>query len=374
MNTRREFMGEMARLGVGAAFAPLVARLLAGDAYAEGLGPQPARYWVPAAERCVQCQLCPRGERLSPGDFGCCHVRQNLGGKMVTHGYDQPCVLNVDPIEKNPLANFLPGAQVLSMAHAGCTLSCLYCQNWQFSQRKPTETKNVKDFDRKEALQRAAERKLKGLAFTYTEPAMSPEFVDDVCTLAATLDLRLTLCTCGFVQPKPFRSLIAPFAAVTITYKGPDDAFYKKVCNASLGPVQDSMLQVKAEKKWLEVATLIVPTLNDEAAGLKEIAGWIAKNLGPDTPWHLERFMPQYKLNDLPPTPQETMEKARKIGLDAGLRFVYISNLAPHDGNHTYCPNCKKAVIKRLGFKILANDLAGGRCPHCRTALPGVWV
>jgi pyruvate formate lyase activating enzyme len=374
MTDRREFLALTAKLGLSAAFAPLVARLLAGDAHAASGGTHPATYWEPAPNNCTQCRLCPREEKLKPGEFGACHVRQNVGGKVVTHGYDQPCVLNIDPIEKNPLAHVLPGAQLLSVAHAGCNLSCLYCQNFQFSQSKPTETRNVKDFDRADVLRKAVEKKLKGLAFTYTEPCMTPEFLDDISTLAASLELRMTLCTCGYVQAKPFRALLAPFSAVTITYKGPTEAFYHKVCNAKLQPVQDAMLLAKEEKKWLEVATLIVPTLNDDAAGLKGIAAWLAKNLGPDTPWHLERFMPMFKLKELPQTPQETMEKARQIGLDAGLRFVYISNLAPHDGNHTYCPSCRKPVIKRLGFKIIANDLARGRCPNCRTQLPGVWA
>jgi pyruvate formate lyase activating enzyme len=170
------------------------------------------------------------------------------------------------------------------------------------------------------------------------------------------------------------REILVPFAAVTITLKGPTEAFYQKVCQAELKPVLDTMLLVKAEQKWLEVATLVVPTMNDDTASLTTMASWIARNLGTETPWHLERFMPQYMLKDLPETPQATLEKARKIGLDAGLKFVYISNLAPHEGNHTYCPGCGKAVIRRLGFRVLSNDLKAGRCPHCKRQLPGLWV
>jgi pyruvate formate lyase activating enzyme len=293
---------------------------------------------------------------------------------MVTHGYNRPCILNVDPIEKNPLGHVLPGAEMPAVAHAGCTLRCLYCQNWEFSQRSPEETRNLRGFRQKESLDKAQERKLRGIAFTYTEPTNCPEFVGEMAALAKSMGLVPTLCTCGFVCPKPLAKLLAPFAAVTVTYKGPSEDFYEKVCSARLQPVLDAMLLVKAEAKWLEVATLVVPTLNDDSAGLKTMAAWIAKNLGPDTPWHLERFQPQYKLKDLPPTPQSTMETARKIGLEAGLKYVYISNLAPHEGNHTYCPGCGKAVVKRLGFKILANDLKNGCCRGCHTVLPGLWT
>jgi pyruvate formate lyase activating enzyme len=374
MTSRRRFLATMARLGVGASLAPLVARLLEGPAAAAAKGePHPARYWHGAAGD-VACELCPRAETLSPDGWGLCRVRQNRGGALVTHGYNQPCILNIDPIEKNPLAHVLPGAESLSVAHAGCNLRCLYCQNWEFSQRRPTETRNIGDFSQDGALAKARARRLQAVAFTYTEPTSAIEFVSETAGLAREQGLRPTLCTCGFVQARPLKELLPRFDAVTITYKGPTEEFYRKVCQAELRPVLDSMLLVKAEKKWLEVATLVVPTLNDDDASLKTMADWIARNLGPETPWHLERFVPQYRLKDLPETPQAALEKARRIGRDAGLKFVYISNLAPHEGNHTYCPSCRRTVIKRLGFKVLENALAAGRCPHCKHPLPGLWT
>jgi pyruvate formate lyase activating enzyme len=369
---RRVFLSEMARLGLGATAAPLVWKILSSEAAAAEGGAHPALYWDPAGSS-VRCTLCPRRESLKPGELGVCRVRRNRSGRMVTLGYDRPCILNIDPIEKNPLAHVLPGARMLSVAHAGCNIRCLYCQNWQFSQRSPDETKNIKGFRRGEALASARKKELKGIVFTYTEPSTRPEFVGEMAAAAKSVGLAPTLCSCGYVLRKPMRKLLAPFLAVTVTYKGANDAFYRKVCDADLKPVLDTMVLVKSERKWLEVATLVVPTMNDDTASLQTMARWMVRNLGGDTPWHLERFVPQYKLSKLPPTPQATLEKARKIGLDAGLRFVYVSNLAPHAGNHTYCPKCGKAVIKRLGFKILSNGLSRGRCPHCRAALPGLW-
>ena len=372
MIRRREFVRTMARLGLGAGFAPLVGRLLEGPASAAEGATGPAQYWHPEGGKAV-CDLCPRAESLADGEAGFCRVRQNRGGKLVTRGWDRPCILNVDPVEKNPLAHVLPGAEMLAVAHAGCNLRCLYCQNWEFSQCSPDETRNLRDFRKDDALAKARQRKLRGLAFTYTEPASCPEFVGELAAMAKALGLVPTLCTCGFVQPAPLARLLEPFAAVTVTYKGPTEAFYERVCGAQLRPVLDAMVRIKAQRKWLEVATLVVPTLNDDPAGLRTMAAWMVRNLGPDTPWHLERFQPQYKLRDLPQTPQATLEKARQIGFEAGLKFVYLSNLAPHEGNHTYCPGCHRAVIKRLGFRVLENSLLAGRCPHCRAALPGLW-
>ena len=370
---RRKFLARLARLGMGSAVAGSLWNLLAVSASAANVATHPARFWR-SGPSYIHCELCPRAEVLEPGQTGQCHARRNVGGKMVTLAYDQPCIQNVDPIEKNPLAHVVPGAEVLAIAHAGCNLRCQYCQNWQFSQRSPDETRNLADFDRPRLIGKAAERKLRGLAFTYTEPTVAPEFLAETTALAASKGMLLTLCTCGYVQEAPFRELLKPFAAVTITLKGATEAFYEKVCGAKMAPVLDSMRRVKEAGKWLEVATLIVPTMNDETPSLEIMAKWIAANLGANTPWHLERFNPQYKLTNLPPTPQTTMEKARQIGQQAGLKFVYISNLAPHDGNHTYCPGCHKAVITRLGFKVLRNELKNGTCPHCKATLPGLWA
>lgn len=372
MIDRRTFLAELSRLGLGASAAPLVWHLLAGEAGAAGASAKTARYWHRAPGG-VQCDLCPRREVLSAGQTGYCRVRRNVSGRLVTRGYDRPCVLNIDPIEKNPLSHVLPGAEMLSVAHAGCNLRCLYCQNWQYSQRSPDETRNIRGFTRRGAVASARKRKLRGVTFTYTEPATRPEFVADLARLAAAAGLVPTLCTCGYVLAKPLRELTGPFKAVTVTFKGATEAFYKDMCAATLKPVLDAMVAIKAQKKWLEVATLVVPTQNDDEGSLKSMARWLVKNLGADTPWHIERFVPMYKLTKLPPTPQSTLEKARRIGRDAGLKFVYLSNFAPHEGNHTYCPRCKHPVVLRLGFKVLENRLRRGRCPKCGQPLPGLW-
>lgn len=371
---RRQFLAEMAKLGLVLPLAP-------GGAHAAGafdrgvqLSPTEAEYYVKNADGSVTCGLCPHHEILRPGELGRCRVRANLGGTLKTYGVGQPCVLNVDPIEKNPLNHVLPGASILSIAHAGCNLRCQYCQNWQFSQESPRDTRNLK-FDQAEALGLARDKDLKAVTFTYTEGTTHIEFNKRLAAAARKLGLRVFLCSNGYIQPKPLADFLEVLDGVTVTIKGFTDEFYQATIGGrSPKPVLESCKQIKAAGKWLEVATLIVPGLNDGERELTDIARWIRANLGADTPWHLERFTPKFKLMNRPQTPQATLEKAMKLGRSEGLRFVYISNLAPHDGNHTFCPRCRKPVIQRLGFKVLRNDLRNGQCPHCRTAIPGIWA
>ncbi|MBF0530786.1 MAG: AmmeMemoRadiSam system radical SAM enzyme, partial [Deltaproteobacteria bacterium] len=200
------------------------------------------------------------------------------------------------------------------------------------------------------------------------------EFAVDFAEFCGRIGLKRTLCTAGYVLKKPLQKMLAHFEAVTVTYKGATDDFYRHVVDGSLSTLHETLLTIKSEGKWLEVATLIVPTLNDSPEDIRSIAKWIKGNLGEDTPWHLERFNPQFKLTQLPPTSQNTMETARKIGLDAGLKFVYLSNISPHEGNHTYCPSCQRPIIRRLGFKITENLLNNGRCSYCQAKIPGRWT
>jgi len=371
---RRDFLAQLARLGIALEAAPALARAAGPPRRGVHLPPADAEYYVRNPDGSVTCCLCPHHETLRPGDLGRCRVRTNVGGTLKTYAVGQPCVLNLDPIEKNPLNHALPGTTTLAIAHAGCNLRCQYCQNWQFSQECPRNTRNLR-FDQAEALTLARGRDIRSLTFTYTEGTSHIEFNKRLAAAARGAGLRVFLCSNGYIQPKPLADFLHVLDGVTITIKGFTDEFYRTFIGApSLKPVLDSCQQVKKAGKWLEVATLVVPGLNDGGKELAAIARWIRANLGADTPWHLERFTPKFKMLNRPQTPQATLEKARKIGQDAGLRFVYISNLAPHPGNHTYCPRCRKPVIQRLGFKVLKNLLNNGRCPFCRTRLPGIWA
>lgn len=371
---RRQFIAEMAKLGFAIQLAPGVAG--AAGLFGRGvhLGPIEADYFVKNSDGSVICMLCPHHETLRPGQTGRCRVRTNIGGTLKTYASGQPCVVNLDPIEKNPLAHVLPGSSTLSVAHAGCNLRCQYCQNWQFSQTSPRETRNLK-FDTDETVGLARDKRIPSITFTYTEGTSHIEFNTRFAAAAKRLGVRVYLCTNGYIRSKPLADFLEVLDGVTVTIKGFTDEFYQRTIGASsYKPVLESCKQVKAAGKWIEVATLIVPGLNDSTRELTAIAKWVRQNLGRNTPWHLERFTPKYKLLNTPQTPIATLEKARTIGHRAGLRYVYISNFAPHAANHTYCPRCRKPVIKRLGFKVLRNSLRNGRCPHCRTPIPGVWT
>ena len=381
---RRVFLKKLALAGIGAGILPVIEKALVvfnvqqafGAAFAASMrrGPVKAEYFYKAEHSSdVQCTLCPHNERLAPGEWGKCRTRKNRGGVLYSYGYGQPCILNIDPIGKNPLANFFPDMNILSIAHAGCNLRCLYCQNWEFSQKSPTQTRNISPFDPGHIVRKIRGRKLEGIGFTYTEPACCPGFVKEFAAFCKDYGLKRTICTAGYIKEAPFRDILREFDAVTITFKGNSDRFYREVTGASLRPVLRSLELAKSEGKWLEVATLVVPGLNDTDDTLRGIARWIRSQLGEDTPWHIEKFNPQFKLQKLPPTPQKTMERARRIGLDTGLKYVYTSNIAPHAGNHTYCHSCGKVIVKRMGFNVLKNNVNYGRCPYCSAIIPGVW-
>jgi pyruvate formate lyase activating enzyme len=364
----------MAKLGFALQLAPSVACGAGLPDRGVQLPPAEAEYFTRNADGSVTCALCPHHETLQDGQMGRCRARANVRGTLKTYGVGQPCVVNVDPIEKNPLNHVFPGSNVLSIAHAGCNLRCQYCQNWQFSQESPRDTRNLK-FDQGETLGLTKSKDIRAITFTYTEGTSHIEFNKRFAAAARKLGLRVYLCTNGCIQPKPLADFLEVLDGVTVTIKGFTDEFYQTYIGAaSCKPVLESSRQIKAAGKWIEVATLIVPGLNDAEEELRGIARWVRQGLGADTPWHLERFTPKYKLMNRPQTPAATLEKAVKIGQGEGLRFVYVSNLAPHPGNNTSCPRCHKPVIKRLGFKVLSNDLRGGKCPYCQTAIPGVWA
>ncbi|NOY81259.1 MAG: AmmeMemoRadiSam system radical SAM enzyme [Kiritimatiellaeota bacterium] len=363
----------MAKFGIGLEVLPAVASVAWVRDRVASSGETEAAFYRKLPDNRVACLLCPRLETLKPGETGFCRVRTNRGGVLQTAATGRPCVVNLDPIEKGPLNHVLPGTAVFAMAHAGCNLRCRYCQNWQFAQASPSTTRNLR-FDQMESVRLVREKALAGVCFTYTEGVVHLEFNLRFAAAVREAGARAFLCTAGFVNRKPFADFLDQLDAVTFTIKGATDRFYRDVIGApSVRPVLERCVQARQAGKWVEVATLVVPEMNDSDRDLRRIARWIGRNLGRDTPWHIERFMPKYKMRDRPRTPIATLERAREIGREEGLNFVYLSNLAPHPGNHTYCPQCGKAVIKRLGFRLLANRLKHGCCPYCRARIPGVW-
>jgi len=320
----------------------------------------------------LHCLLCPKGCTRSDGERCCCGVREARDGKFITLSYGLPCVLAIDPVEKCPLFHFrLPGPG-FSIATAGCNLACDYCQNWQFSQKPPEETNNF-EMSPEEVIKKALEYKASAVSFFYTEPIVYFEFMRDIARLAKKAGLATVMVTAGYINPGPLQELFPLIDAFVVGLKGYNDGFYKKTIGGTLEPVLNTLQAVAKAGKHLEIVTLLVPTLNDNMEDIKSEAGWIVKTIGTDVPLHFTRFNPQFRLKTLPPTPVAVLDRARTIALQAGIKFVYTGNIPGHEGNHTFCPSCKKILIERLGFQVLKNVLQNGACPYCQARIPGRW-
>jgi pyruvate formate lyase activating enzyme len=327
---------------------------------------------IPHAGDYVRCNLCPHRCIVAEGARGKCRVRENQGGRLISLVYGNPCAVHVDPIEKKPFFHFLPTATALSIATAGCSLRCLYCQNWTISQVTPEETDHA-DLPPAAVVSSAQAASAPVIAYTYSEPTIFYEYMLDTARLGRAAGLRSVVISAGFVNPEPLRELCRAVDAIKIDLKGYDEDFYRTVCSGELEPVLEAIRTIYRAGIHLEIVNLVVPTLNDNADQLRALAGWVARELSPDVPLHFSRFYPEYKLTNLPPTPVETLDRARQVAMAEGVRFVYVGNVPGHPGNHTYCPACGRPIIVREGFTVLEYHLTGNACAYCGQAIPGVW-
>jgi pyruvate formate lyase activating enzyme len=336
-------------------------------------GPLPVAYChIPHAGTHVQCNLCPRRCIIADGKRGNCRVRENRGGRLYSMVYGNPCAVHVDPIEKKPFYHFLPTAAAFSLATAGCNLHCLYCQNWTISQVPPEETENV-DLPPEEVVRAAQAAEAPVIAYTYSEPIIFYEYMLATAKLARPAGLYSVVISAGFINPEPLQELCRAVDAIKIDLKGYDEEFYRQVCSAELPPVLQAIQTIYRMGVHLEIVNLVVPTLNDNLEQLRALSRWVVREVSPDVPLHFSRFYPQYKLTNLPPTPVETLERARQIALEEGVRFVYLGNVPGHPGDNTYCPTCSRPIIVRQGFAVQEYHLRSGTCASCSTAIPGVW-
>jgi len=320
----------------------------------------------------VACRLCPRGCLIPRGKRGTCRVRENREGRLMALAYGRAVALTPDPIEKKPFFHVLPGQRAFSLATVGCNFACRFCQNFDISQASPEEIPvPVRSPD--EIVRMARASQCATLAFTYTEPVVFYEYMADCAKAGREAGLRSLMISNGFIRPEPMKALLPHLAAVKIDFKAFSDSFYRDVCEGRLQPVLDIMKLVAQSGVWLEIVTLLIPTLNDGEDEIRRLCAWIAAELGPDVPLHFSRFHPAYKLRSLPPTPYETLLRAREIGREEGLHFVYIGNAPGLGGEVTSCPACGTPVIRRQGFQVLENRLSEGRCPSCQKAIPGLW-
>lgn len=318
----------------------------------------------------VRCTVCPHNCVLEDGQTCFCRTRTNRGGILYTDAYANPCILRVDPIEKLPLHHYRPGSRALSLAVAGCNLRCQYCQNWAQAFKRPDQLRNLR-FPVEDSAESLAKGGLDTLALAYTEPVAFLEYALDLSAALGDRGCRMVAASAAYANPAAMRKLARASAALVLALKGFREEFYKKACGVDLAPVLESIAAAKDSGTWIELTNLIVPTLNDSEPEARDLARWVVRNLGKDVPLHVARFVPRHRLRNLPRTPLGTLERIRDIAKAEGLRHVYLSNVAPHDGNNTYCAGCRSPLIRRMGFRIVANRLVKGRCPKCGKRLPG---
>jgi pyruvate formate lyase activating enzyme len=334
-----------------------------------------AYLYEPQKELTVKCNLCSHRCLVRPNKRGICNVRENRNGMLSTLVYGKLIAQHVDPIEKKPLFHLLPGSRSYSIATVGCNFKCLFCQNADIAQM-PSDRSGmiVGDPVSPEAVVAAAvQTGCRSISYTYTEPTVYFEFAHDTAKIAHEKGLLNVFVTNGYMTPEALRMISPYLDAANVDLKSFSDNYYNKYCGARLSPVQETLILMKSLNILVEITTLLVTGLNDEKTELESLARFIVESLGPETPWHISRFHPTYKLTDRPPTPLKSLTTARDIGLAAGLKYVYLGNVPGENGESTACPGCGRMLIERRGFTVGKNRLKEGRCPDCSVEIRGVW-
>lgn len=315
----------------------------------------------------VQCRTCAHYCTLTPGQRGKCGVRENIDGKLYALNYGKLIAIHIDPIEKKPFYHFLPASQSLSIATVGCNFSCLNCQNWEISQAfKGAKEIPGEKVSPERIVEIAIENKVESISYTYTEPTIFLEYALDTMKLAKKAGLKNNFVSNGFMSEESAKLVIPYLDAINIDIKGFTEDFYQKICGGRLKPVLETAKLMKKNGVWVEITTLVIPTLNDDEKTFEEIAKWIFENLGSETPWHVSQFCGaiSWKLQHIPDTPVETLEKAIEIGKKVGLKYVYIGNIPGHKAENTYCPKCGELAINRVNYFVHRYD-KNGKCPKC---------
>ena len=320
----------------------------------------------------VQCNLCPRNCIIKDNELGDCGVRKNINNKLYSLVYGKAVSVAVDPIEKKPLFHFMPSSKILSWGTVGCNLHCKQCQNWTTSQAKPGEYPDS-ELMPADLVKSAIESDCKSIAATYNEPTVFYEYMLDTFKLAKKKNLKTVIVSNGFINEKPLKGLLPYLDAANVDLKCFNNNFYKETTTAWLEPVLETLKTINKSRTWLEITNLIIPTLNDDLKEIKKMCDWIKDNLGSNVPLHFSAFYPCYKLDNLSPTSENILIKARNTAKKAGLKYVYMGNVRTEDGETTYCPKCKKQLIKREGFFVTENNLEKNKCKFCNEKIDGVF-
>lgn len=320
----------------------------------------------------VRCLLCPNSCTLKEGQAGICRNRMNAGGKLVSVAYANVASAAIDPIEKKPLLHFHPGSKAFSIGSCGCNLSCRGCQNWSISQVSPLDAEAYRfEPDALPSLMEGNGCRI--AAYTYTEPLTYIEYVRDCSRICHEHGFKNVLVTAGYANERPLRELMPFIDAVNIDLKAFTPEAYQHYSHARLDTILRSLIIMKEAGSWIEITNLIIPGVNDSMTMVRGMCQWLVSNGFADAPLHFSRFFPNYKLRDVPPTPLSTLQEARQVARECGINYVYIGNTTLPDAEDTVCPGCGTVLVRRDGYHILSNSLAGGKCPHCGKPIPGHW-
>lgn len=332
-----------------------------------------ALFWEPLEGRRVKCTLCRHRCIVPEGKTGICGVRKNEGGRLYSLNYGKIVAIHIDPIEKKPLYHFFPGTFTLSIACVGCNLRCKFCQNWDIAHTPVLLGKIVGDeFPPEKVVWTALKYRTPIIAYTYTEPTVFYEYALDIAEKAVEFDIRNVFVTNGYIEEKPLRAIAPYLDAANIDLKGWDKKFYASVVGARRDEVLKSIKLYKKLGIWVELTTLLIDNFNTREEDIENLTKFIVNEVGPETPWHISRFYPAYKMRDIPPTKIETLKKAEEIGKKNGLKYIYIGNVYGM-GEETKCPVCGRILIKREGFEVVENKIIDGHCPYCKAKIDGVF-
>lgn len=333
-----------------------------------------ASWWRALPDGRIECELCPRRCRLRPGQRGYCYVREAREDGLALRSYGLTSGLAIDPVEKKPLFHLHPGSTLLSFGTIGCNLGCRFCQNWRISRAKDERLLYLRASP--DAVADAAVRAgCAGVAFTYNEPVVFAEFAIDCAIAARELGLRSVAVTAGSITDGAREAFFGVMDAVNVDLKAMDPRFYRRLCLGELQPVLDTLAWLRARgSPWLEVTNLLIPGWNDAPEAVASLVGWVAERLGPDVPLHFTAFRPAYRMPDAEPTPLATLQRARRQGLEAGLRYVYVGNVRDPQGETTFCPSCGAAAIRRSGYWVDRRGIdERGCCRACGGRVAGVF-
>lgn len=332
-----------------------------------------ALLWETTGDKNVKCSLCAWRCSIVDGKVGHCGVRKNIDGTLYSLVYDRVCAAGADPIEKKPLFHFMPGTSAFSISTPGCNFRCSFCQNWQISQMALDGRIQGQPYAPEDIVNAALKAKCRSIAYTYTEPTIFMELCADCGQLAKRKGLANIFVSNGYETTEAI-DLAKPWLdAINIDLKSFSDDFYKKLCKASLAPVLDTIRYIaKKTDIWMEITTLLIPGENDSDTEFANIAEFIVKETGPDTPWHVSRFYPNYKMTDKPATNGASLERAIDIGKKAGLRYIYVGNLPGTRAESTFCYSCGATLIERIGYTIKSNKIEDGSCPQCGAIIAGI--